>query len=449
MMQAEEAYINLYNQHAKLVSENCSDLLNVKREAAFENFQRLGFPKNTQEEYRNCDLKDALSIDYGLNIHRVKIPINPHDVFSCDVPNLSTKLFFVVNDQFYEKEKPISLPEGVLCGSLNDLSKTYAHLLEPYYTKLSEKSSDGMVSFNTSFVQDGFVLYVPAGIVLEKPIQLIQILHGTMDMMVNRRLLIILEEGAKVQLLVCDHTLSSKHFFSNQVTEIFVGKNASLEYYDLEMDQPNITRVSNTLVSQAASSQLLINSVTLQNGFSRNNINLYFRGEGATANLSGMALGNNNQLIDNHIFVDHAVPRCTSQELYKYVLDDSAQGVFGGRILVQKGAQKTSAYQSNKNLCFTREARMFAKPQLEIYADDVKCSHGTATGQIDEKALFYMRSRGISETEARLLLKFAFTADVLDNIRLKPLKDRMRMLVEKRFRGELSKCAGCSVANCT
>ena len=448
MMQAEEAYINLYKQHAKSVSKSCSDLLNGKRQAAFEKFQTLGFPKNTHEEYRHCDLREALSIDYGLNINRVKIPINPHDVFSCDVPNLSTKLFFVVNDQFYKNDKPIGLPEGVLCGSLNDLTETHARLLEPYYTRLSEKSSDGMVSFNTTFAQDGFVLYVPAGVALEKPIQLIQVLHGTVDMMANRRLLIIVEEGAKAQFLVCDHALSSRYFFSNQVTEIFVGKNASLEYYDLEMDQPNITRVSNTLVSQAASSQLLINGVTLQNGLSRNNINLCFEGEGATASLSGMALGNGNELIDNHIFVDHAVPRCNSQELYKYVLDDCAKGVFGGRILVQKGAQKTFAYQSNKNLCFTKEARMFAKPQLEIYADDVKCSHGTATGQMDEKALFYMRSRGISESEARLLLKFAFTADVLDNIRLEPLKDRMRMLVEKRFRGELAKCAGCSASNC-
>lgn len=448
-MQAEEAYIDIYKQHVRTLDKSCSDLLNSRREAAFEKFQTLGFPKASQEEYLHCDLQEALSIDYGLNINRVKIPINPHDVFSCDVPNLSTKLFFVVNDQFYKSEKSIRLPEGVLCGSLNDFTRSHASLLESYYTKLSEESSDGMVSFNTAFAQDGFVLYVPAGVVIEKPVQLIQVLHGAVDMMVNRRLLIIMEEGARAQFLVCDHALSSSRFFSGLVTEIFVGKNASLEYYELEMDHVNTTRVSNTFVSQAASSRLLMNGITLQNGLSRNNINVRFDGEGAEAHLSGMALGNKNQLIDNHLFVDHAVPHCSSNELYKYVLDDSARGVFGGRILVRKDAQKTAAYQSNKNLCSTREARMFAKPQLEIYADDVKCSHGSATGQIDENALFYMRSRGISEPEARLLLKFAFTADVLDNIRLEPLKDRMRMLVEKRFRGELAKCAGCSAANCS
>lgn len=448
-MQAEEAYTDLYKQHANTVGKSCSDLLNSKRKTAFEKFQKLGFPKTSEEEYLHCDLQEALSIDYGLNINRVKIPINPHDVFSCDVPNLSTKLFFVVGDQFYKKDKPVGLPAGVLCGSLNELSRTHASLLEPYYAKQSEDFSDGMASFNTTFVQDGFVLYVPAGVVIEKPIQLVQVLHGTVDMMVSRRLLIVLEEGAKAQFLVCDHALSSKRFFSNQVTEIFVGKNASLEYYELEMDHTNTVRVSNTFVSQSESSHLLMNGITLQNGLSRNNTIVRLNGEGAEAHLSGMALGNNDQLIDNHLFIDHVVPRCSSQELYKYVLDDSAKGVFGGRILVRKDAQKTVAFQSNKNLCSSREARMFAKPQLEIYADDVKCSHGSATGQIDEKALFYMRSRGISESEARLLLKFAFTADVLDNIRLEPLKDRMRMLVEKRFRGELAKCAGCSAANCS
>jgi len=448
-MQVEKDYIDLYKQHANSVGKSCSDLLNSKREAAFEKFQSLGFPNKSMENYRYCDLQEAFSIDYGLNINRVKMPINPHDVFSCDVPNLSTKLFFVVNDHFYKKDKTIGLPEGVLCGSLNDFAASHASLLEPYYSRLSEKSSDGMVPFNTTFAQDGFVLYVPAGVVINKPIQLIQILHGSEDMMVNRRLLIILEDNAKAQLLICDHSLSSKQFLTNQVTEIFVGKNASLEFYDLEMNHENSTRIANTFVTQDASSHLLMNGITLQNGLTRNNITVRLEGEGSEAKLSGMALGSGSQLIDNNLFVDHAVPHCTSHQLFKYVLDGSSRGVFGGRVLVEKDAQKTSAFQSNKNLCSTREARMFVKPQLEIYADDVKCSHGTATGQIDEKALFYMRTRGIPEKEARLLLKFAFTADVLDHIGLEPLKDRMRMLVEKRFRGELAKCAGCSSSNCS
>jgi Fe-S cluster assembly protein SufD len=446
-MKAEQTYIDLFQQQATTVKCFSSDLLNSRREAAFASFQQNGFPTTDQEDYRHCNLQEALSVDYGLNINRLNIPINPHDVFRCDVPNLSTTLFFVVNDQFYNKEKPTSLPDGVLCGSLNDFSRTHASLLEPYYDLLSAKSTDGMVALNTTFSQDGFILYLPAGVTIEKPIQLIQVLHGNEDMMVNRRLLVIAEEGAQAKLLVCDHALSSRKFLANQVTEIFLGKNASLEFYELEMDHSDTVRVANTLVLQGENSRLLMNGITLQNGMTRNNIQVCLAGEYAEANLSGMALADQSHSVDNHLFVDHAVPHCTSYELYKYVLDDKAQGVFGGRIVVRKDAQKTSAYQSNKNLCSTRDARMFTKPQLEIYADDVKCSHGTATGQIDENALFYMRARGISEQEARLLLKFAFTTDVLENIRLEPLRDRMRMLVEKRFRGELAKCAGCAAAD--
>ncbi|HET9570496.1 MAG TPA: Fe-S cluster assembly protein SufD [Bacteroidales bacterium] len=443
-MKAEETYLNIYRQYCEVVAQHSAPLLNSKRENALTVLNENGIPDVSQEEYRHFDLHKALSYDYGMNLNRFVTKLNPHDVFCCDVPNLSTRLLFVVNDSCSKTPLKVPLPEGVLCGSLQEFAVTHADILESYYGRLSEESSDGMVALNTLFAQDGFVFYIPAGVHIDKPIQLIQVLHGNEDRMVNRRLLVIAEEGAHAQLLVCDHALSSKKFISNQVTEIFVGKNASLEFYELEMDHDDTIRVANTLVKQEDHSTLLMNGITLQNGQTRNNINVKLIGEYAQTNLSGMALADQEHVVDNNLFVEHVAPHCTSQELYKYVIDDSARGVFGGRILVRKNAQKTAAYQSNKNLCSTREARMYTKPQLEIYADDVKCSHGTATGQIDEKALFYMRSRGISETEARLLLKFAFTADVIDNIRLEPLKDRMKMLVEKRFRGELAKCDGCA-----
>jgi Fe-S cluster assembly protein SufD len=447
-MRAEQQYIDLYRQYSGTVAKSCGEMMNLPREEAFASFEKLGFPNTGLEEYRNCDMNGLLSYDYGMNLNRIHVQVNPHDVFSCDVPNLSTKLFFVVNDQFYKRDKAIGLPEGVFCGSLNEFGKIHKELLAPYYSKLSEKSSDGMVPFNTSFVQDGLVFYVPSNVKIEKPIQLIQVLYGHEDIIVQRRILVILEEGAKAKLLFCDHSLSPNRFLSNQVSEIFLGKGSSLEYYELEMGHSSTTRISNTFASLDSDSAFLHNGITLSNGFTRNNINVHFNGEHSQVNMSGLALGDQNQLIDNHIFVDHATPNCTSNELYKYVLDGSSRGIFGGRVLVRKDAQKTVAYQSNKNLCSTREARMFSKPQLEIYADDVKCSHGSATGQIDDNKLFYLRSRGISESEARLLLKHAFTSDVIDRISLEPLRDRMRMLVEKRFRGELARCAGCAALNC-
>jgi Fe-S cluster assembly protein SufD len=445
-MRAEETYLEIYRQHSSQVDQYAPALMNARRASALRTLEEKGIADVSHEEYRHFDLQALMNVDYGMNLNRYVSKINPQDVFCCDVPNLSTRLIFVVNDHCDTTPLKVPLPDGVLCGSLQKFATSHPDLLKPYYDILSADSSDGMVALNTLFAQDGFVLYIPAGVQIDKPIQLIQVLHGNEDRMVSRRLLVIAEEGASAQLLVCDHALSSKKFFSNQVAEIFVGKNASLEYYELEMDHEDTVRVSNTLVHQDENSRLLLNGITLQNGRTRNNIHVKLAGEHAESNLSGMALADQDHVIDNHLFVEHAVPHCTSYELYKYVLDEQARGVFGGRILVDKHAQKTAAYQSNKNLCTTRQARMFTKPQLEIYADDVKCSHGTATGQIDEKALFYMRSRGISEVEARLLLKFAFTADVLDNIQLEPLKDRMRMLVEKRFRGELAKCAGCAAA---
>ncbi|MDP4278447.1 MAG: Fe-S cluster assembly protein SufD [Bacteroidota bacterium] len=446
-MQAEQPYIDLYRQLTGTINETCGTLMNEPRDAAMAAFEKSGFPDPETEAYRHCDLREEFSYDYGLNLKRIHIPSNPHDVFSCDVPNLSTKLFFIINDQFYKGERNASLPEGVLCGSLNDYSRSHADLLKPYFTKLSAASSDGLVSLNTGFVQDGLVLYVPANVQIEKPIQIIQILQGPEDMMVQRRVLIIMEEGAQARVLFCDHTLSPNRFFSNQVTELFLGKGANLEYYELEMSHNRTTRVANTFVSQSEGSGLLMNGVTLNNGKTRNNINVTLNGEHAEANLSGIVLGEQSQFADNHILVKHIAPYCNSNQLFKYVLDDSAKGIFAGSIVVSKGAQKTNAYQSNKNLC-SKNALMLAQPQLEIYADDVKCSHGTATGQMDENALFYIRSRGISETEARLLLKYAFTSDVIDKISLVPLRDRMRMLVEKRFRGELAKCAGCTADKC-
>lgn len=447
MMQAEQQYIDLFGQYFDKIGKSCCEMMNNPREQAFASFEKSGFPKVSQEDYRNCDMNELLSFDYGINLNRIKIQVNPHEVFSCDVPNLSTKLFFVINDQFYKKDKALGFPEGVLCGSLNEFGKLHKDILEKYYSRLSENSRDGMVQFNTSFAQDGIVLYVPANVRIEKPIQLIQILYGHEDMLVQRRILVILEKGASAKLLFCDHSLSSNRFFSNQVSEIFLGEGAGLEYYELEMGHEKTTRVSNTFATLGDNSRFLHNGITLSNGFTRNNLNVRFDGEHSEANLSGIALGEHDQFIDNHVFVNHAKPNCTSNELYKYVLDGSSKGIFRGRILVEKNAQKTVAYQSNKNLCSSRTARMISKPQLEIYADDVKCSHGSATGQMDEEKLFYIRSRGISEPEARLLLKYAFTSDVIDRISLVPLRDRIRLLIEKRFRGELSKCAGCS-ANC-
>ena len=445
-MKVEQQYIDLFSQCEAMICRHSSEVMNAPRAQAFADFERLGFPTTKEEKYKYTDTSKLFAPDYGLNLNRLDIPVNPYEVFKCDVPNMSTALYFVVNDAFYGKALPKTpLPEGVLLGSLKDLSVQHPELVKRYYGKLADTSKDGITAFNTTFAQDGFMLYVPKGVVVDKPIQLVNILRADVNFMVNRRLLIVLEDGAQARMLVCDHAMDDVNFLSTQVVEIFVGDNAVFDFYELEETHNSTIRFSNMYVTQEANSNVLLNGMTLHNGTTRNTTEVTLNGRGAEINLCGMVIVDKNEHVDNHTSIDHKVSDCTSNELFKYVLDDQAVGAFAGKVLVRPGAQHTSSQQTNRNICATREARMYTQPQLEIYADDVKCSHGATVGQLDEKALFYMQQRGISYKEARLLLMFAFVNEVIDTIRMDALKDRLHLLVEKRFRGELNKCQGCAI----
>ena len=445
-MRVEQQYIELFSQTEAMICQHSAEPLNALRSKAFADFERLGFPTQKQEKYKYTDLSKCFAPDYGLNLNRLAIPVNPYEVFKCDVPNMSTALYFVLNDELYSKALPKShLPEGVLFGSLREIAQQRPDFVKKYYGKLADTSKDGVTAFNTAFAQDGVIFYVPKGVVVEKPIQLINILRADVNFMVNRRVLVILEEGAQARLLICDHAMDNVNFLATQVIEVYAGANSVFDLYELEETHTSTVRISNLYLRQEAGSNVLLNGMTLNNGTTRNTTEVVLAGEGAEINLCGVAIADRNQHVDNHTLIDHAVPRCTSNELFKYVLDEQAVGAFAGLVLVRPGAQKTSSQQTNRNLCATREAHMYTQPQLEIYADDVKCSHGATVGQLDEDALFYMRSRGISAKEARLLLMFAFVNEVIDTIRLDALKDRLHMLVEKRFRGELNRCQSCAI----
>lgn len=450
-MSAEQQYIDLFGQTESLICRHSAEVMNAPRRAAFEAFRQQGFPTPRMEKYRYTDVAALFAPDYGLNLNRLQVPVNPYDVFRCDVPNLSTSLFFTINDSFYAepasaKPKAAAMEEqGVLFGSLRQLARQHPQLVEKYYGRLADFRTDALTAFNTAFAQDGVLLYVPRHTVVEKPIQLVNVLRSDVDSLANRRLLVILEEGAQARLLVCDHAIDRVHFLTTQVSEVFVGAGAVFDLYELEETHADTIRLSNLYVHQEADSNVQLSGITLTGGTTRNTTHVVLQGEGAELNLSGMAIADGTQHVDSHTTIDHRAPRCTSRELFKYVLDDRATGAFSGLVVVRPGADKTSSQQTNRNLCATREARMFAQPQLEIYADDVKCSHGATVGQLDEAALFYMRQRGLPEQEARLLLMFAFVGEAIDTIRMEALRDRLHHLVEKRFRGELSKCQGCRI----
>ena len=445
-MSSEKQYIDLYNQCKGMINKHAPQVLNDLRDKAFDDFCRLGFPSKKVERYKYTDMQEIFEPDYGLNLNRLEIPVNPYDVFKCDVPNLSTSLYFVVNDSFYDKMLPkCSLAEGVVVGSLSKVATEHPELVAKYYGKIANTGDDAVTALNTMLSQDGLMVYVPKNVKVEKAIQVINILRSDVDLMVNRRVLIVMEQGSEAKFLFCDHAADDRNFLATQVIEAFVGENAKLDLYCLEETHYKNTRISNVYIEQQANSVVNHNVITLHNGVTRNRLDLVFKGEGAECFANGCVIGDKSQHIDNNTLIDHQVGHCTSHQLYKYVLGDEAVGAFAGRILVRKDAQKTSSNEINQNLCTTKKARMFTQPMLEIYADDVKCSHGSTVGQLNDAAMFYMRQRGISEKEAKLLLEFAFVNEVVDQIQLEPLKERLRYLVEKRFRGELNKCEGCKL----
>lgn len=438
-MSSEKQYIELYEQCREMIFEHSSDVMNAQRDAAFERFSQGGFPTQKVERYKYTDIQKLFEPDYGLNLNRLEIPVNPYDAFRCDVPNLSTSLYFVVNDGFYTQAHPKGhLPEGVIVGSL----KEHATML---YNQLAGKDGDAVTDLNTMLAQDGLFVYVPKGVVVDRAIQVINILRSDVDLMVNRRVLIVVEEGAEVKFLFCDHAADDRHFLTTQVIEAYVGENAKLDLYCLEETHNKNTRVSNVYIEQQANSRVNHNVITLHNGVTRNKLNLDLVGKGAECSCNGCVIADKNQHVDNNTLITHHVSHCTSNELYKYVLDDEATGAFAGRVLVKKDAQKTTSQMTNQNLTATKTARMYTQPMLEIYADDVKCAHGSTVGQLNDAALFYMQQRGISKKEARLLLQNAFINEVIDHMELEPLRDRLHYLVEKRFRGELNKCEGCKL----
>ena len=438
-----QQYIDFYKSQQATIHKAASSLLNTYRKKALADFQKQSFPVYGSEEYRHTDITRLLTPDFGFYLDYPGQKINPHSILHCNVPNLNAYKHFVVNGYYYEEPSP-DVPAGVFAGSLNRFAEAYPDVFARYYNRQAESQGNGLAAFNTLFVQDGYVLYVPANTVLETPFQLTQVSGGNIDSLVNRRILVIIEAGAQAQLLVCDHTSEENTVLAaTQVSEIYVEENARFDFYELEESTPKTVRLADCFVRQAASSKVIVNTITLCNGITRNNYRIDLEGERAETHLYGMAIADNRQKVDNFTWINHHAPACRSNELFKYLLDEEAVGAFDGRICVSPNAQKTEAFQNNRNLLGSKTCRMFAKPQLEIYADDVKCSHGMTTGQLDENALFYMRSRGIPEAEAILLLKSAFTGDVIRGIRLEGLRDRLKLLVDKRFRGELIKCQGC------
>lgn len=404
-MSAEKQYIDFYREASGMISSRSCPVMNAAREVAFQTFCAQGFPSRKVERYRYTDVQSDFAPNYGISL------------------------------------APLQLDDMPFCSTLSQADERLSAL----YGQVAD-TADPIVSLNTMLSVDTLLIHIPRGAHPQHPIQISHLLKGSVDnVMVNRRVLIVLDECAQADIVITERSYDQRHFLTNQVIEVVCADDSILNLYEIEETHLLCTRYSSLFVRQGRNSRVSHTSLTLFNGHTRNRVDVRLQGEGSELMLNGCVIADKMQRVDNNTLIDHQVGHCTSRQLYKYVLDDSAVGAFAGRILVREGAQKTVSQETNANLCSARTARMYTQPMLEIYADDVKCSHGSTVGQMDDAALFYMQQRGISEPEARLLLKSAFITEVIEAIPMETLRDRLQVLVDKRLRGELSKCEGCKL----
>ena len=442
-MSALQQYLDLYDAHRDMMDSHSAGPINALRERAADVLEMADLPRPDSDNYENCNLEAMLAPDYGININDVNIDVNPANSFRCDVPVTNKSPFLTINDTVAVPDPMPEMPEGVYFGSLKDFAAENPGMVEKYYGTLADINNP-VVALDTLLLRDGMLLYVPEGTSVEKPLQLVNILSAGAPLMAIRRLLVIIGDGASARLLVCDHTQrDDMDFLALQTVEIFVGRDASFDLYDLEESTERTSRISALYLSQQAGSHVVIDGMTLFNGVTRNEYFCRFEGEHADLRLYGMGICDRQRKLSTYSRIEHAVPHCHSDELFKISADQEARGAFTGRIHVAEGAVGTEAYQASRNLLASSSARIQARPELEIYNDDVKCSHGCAIGQLDPMQVFYMRTRGISEETAHLLLRQAFMADVIDAVALPALRDRLHLLVERRFAGCGSACASC------
>ena len=432
-----------YALHRLSINRYDNSRIAALRDEAMAIFGRLGFPHSKLEKWRNSDLSGVLE-------HKYSFPVKPEadinrskELFKCDVHGFDTEKIIVLNGWYQSDELITTLDNGVIIGSLRAAMQEYPDLVDQHFARYSRSDVNGLTALNMAMSMDGVFIYVPDNVIPEKPIQMVSLVHMPQDSLINLRNLIIVGNNSELTLVQCDDSIDDHRSFINTVSEFSIGENSKLDHYKLQNKNDRSTLINTNWFNVAKFGDVSTNGISLNGGFIRNETFVSLTGGGANADVIGLYLMDRNQHIDNQVFIDHAVADCTSNELFKGILDDHASGVFNGHILVRKDAQRTNAYQNNKNILISDKAVIDTKPFLEIYADDVKCSHGATVGQLDTEALFYLRSRGITFENARMLLMYAFAAEIVNKISIEELRNRIDDLVKQRLRGELSICDQC------
>ena len=398
------------------------------RTEAIKLFEDKGFPTKKDEAWKYTSLNSILKHDYSV-FPKQENAIEYSDIKQYFIHDIDTyKIVFI--DGKYSSHLSQTTHEGLdVCLMSAALTKPkYQLVIENYFNKVAEK--DGLSSLNTAFSQEGAFIHVQKNKVVNKPIQIVHFSTGNESaLMLQPRNLIVVDENSHVQIIERHQSLTDNPVLTNSVTEIFANKRAIVDYYKIQNDNLNASLIDNTFVEQKQESFASVHTFSFGGKLTRNNLNYYQNGERIDSTLKGVTIIGEKQHVDHNTLVHHIEPNCESHQDYKGIFDDNATGVFNGKVIVEKEAQKTNAFQSNNNILVSDKATINTKPQLEIFADDVKCSHGCTIGQLDESALFYLKSRGIPEKEARGLLMFAFSNNVLSSVKIPELKQRITKLI--------------------
>lgn len=430
----EDRLLHAFEAYAGTVLNGTSEHLSMLRRKAIERFKVLGFPGRKSEAWKYTPITKALQHPYQIDPLPTIPALTAAAIADYAIPELQAYRIVLINGRFAPELSAVSdLPQGVILTSLKAAAQQHPELFEKYFAHDLDFENEPFLALNTAFARDGFFLYVSKGVVLERPVHVLQLIDTDQELLLQPRNVVIAAPGASFRLIISGHNRKDHRTFTNGVTEVFIGQGAEVHQYDLRLETEAASGVFSTHACLEGGARYTNGTLTLGGALVRNNVYVRFDDQEGEAHLYGFFLGRGTMHIDNHTMIDHAVPNCVSNELYKGILNDEATGVFNGKVLVRPHAQKTNAYQSNKSIVLTREARMYSKPELEIYADDVRCTHGAACGQLDEDGIFYLRARGLTLQKARAMMLLAFARDVLDQITVEPLRAYLDDLVAERF----------------
>jgi Fe-S cluster assembly protein SufD len=403
------------------------------RTSAIKNFENKGFPTKKEEAWKYTSLNSILKNDFSV------FPKNENTIEFANIKKYflheidTYKVVFI--DGVFNSFLSSTTHDGIdICLMSSALNKPkYKMIVDAYFNKIASKD-ESLTSLNTAFANEGAYINIPKSKVVEKPVEIMYFSTGSeVALLVQPRNLVVVGENSHVQIIERHQSLNENPVLTNSVTEIFAQKRAIVDYYKIQNDNLEANLIDNTYVSQQKETNVSVNTFSFGGNLTRNNLNFYHFGERIVSNLNGITIIGDKQHVDHYTLVQHATPNCESHQDYKGIFSDRATGVFNGKIFVEREAQKTNAFQKSNNILLSDKATINAKPQLEIFADDVKCSHGCTIGQLDETAMFYMQQRGIPKKEAKALLMYAFSNAVIESIKIPELKQRITKIIATKL----------------